>query len=260
MKITHLSKSMAIPGCFLAMALALPCSAATLAFYDIEGLTQASTPADGGEPTTTGFTASSIDATSADGTSTNFSFQGARMPYWFSDNVNDDANVTPTVSGSPGTGDILATFSLAPDAGQQISLGTTNVFDIGVLAYENSGSYTATARLFVASDAAFTNILATSTTISNNRAAVSGGTVTSSTAGTTSVGNTVGLLGLDNAVTSSSTLYFGVAMQENAASGNNSRFDGVGVYGTVSPVPEPGSFALLAGMFGLTWVMLRRRA
>jgi len=259
MKITHLSKSMAIPGCFLAMALALPCSAATLAFYDIEGLTQASTPADGGEPTTTGFTASSIDATSADGTSTNFSFQGAKMPYWFSNNVNDDANVTPTVSGSPGTGDILATFSLAPDAGQQISLGTTNVFDIGVLAYESSGSYTATARLFVASDAAFTNILATSTTISNNRAAVSGGTVTSSTAGDST--EVVGLLGLDNAVTSSSTLYFGVAVVDNDSSGGpNARFDGVGVYGTVSPVPEPGSFALLAGMFGLTWVMLRRRA
>jgi hypothetical protein len=27
----------------------------------------------------------------------------------------------------------------------------------------------------------------------------------------------------------------------------------------VEVVPEPGSFALLAGMFGLTWVMLRRR-
>jgi hypothetical protein len=255
MKITHLSKSMAIPGCFLAMALALPCSAATLAFYDIEGnLTQASTPADGGEPTTTGFTASSIDATSADGTSSNFEFLGNRIPYWLSTNTNLN------VGTDPGVGDILATFTLTPDAGQQISLGTTDVFDIGVLAYSTGSAYEATARLIVASDAAFTNILATSTTITNNRGSDGGATVTSSTAGTTSVGNTVGLLGLDNAVTSSSTLYFGVAMQENAASGNNSRFDGVGVYGTVSPVPEPGSFALLAGMFGLTWVMLRRRA
>jgi hypothetical protein len=31
-------------------------------------------------------------------------------------------------------------------------------------------------------------------------------------------------------------------------------------YGDVSPVPEPSSFALLAGMFGLTWIMLRRRS
>lgn len=30
-------------------------------------------------------------------------------------------------------------------------------------------------------------------------------------------------------------------------------------YDDVSPVPEPSAFALLAGMFGLTWVMLRRR-
>jgi hypothetical protein len=254
MKITHLSKSMAIPGCFLAMALALPCSAATLAFYDIEGnLTQASTPADGGEPTTTGFTASSIDATSADGTSSNFEFLGNRIPYWPSTNTNLN------VGTDPGVGDILATFTLTPDAGQQISLGTTDVFDIGVLAYSTGSAYEATARLIVASDAAFTNILATSTTISNNRAAVSGGTVTSSTAGDST--EVVGLLGLDNAVTSSSTLYFGVAVVDNDSSGGpNARFDGVGVYGTVSPVPEPGSFALLAGMFGLTWVMLRRRA
>jgi len=28
---------------------------------------------------------------------------------------------------------------------------------------------------------------------------------------------------------------------------------------TFDVVPEPSSFALLAGMFGLTWVMLRRR-
>jgi len=249
MKITPLSKSMAIPGCFLAMALALPCSAATLAFYDIESLTQADSA------NATGLTASSIDATSADGTSTNFSFQGSRMPYWFSDNVNDDANVTPTVPGSPGTGDILATFSLTPTVGQQISLGTTNVFDIGVLAYVNSGSYTATARLFVASDAAFTNILATSTTISNNRAAVSGGTVTSSTAGDST--EVVGLLGLDNAVTSSSTLYFGVAVVDNDSSGGpNARLDGIGVYGAVSPVPEPSS-ALLGGLGAL--LLLRRR-
>jgi hypothetical protein len=27
----------------------------------------------------------------------------------------------------------------------------------------------------------------------------------------------------------------------------------------LTPIPEPGTFALLAGMFGLTWVMLRRR-
>jgi len=33
--------------------------------------------------------------------------------------------------------------------------------------------------------------------------------------------------------------------------------DGILVYGTV--VPEPSAFALIAGCFGLTWVMLRRR-
>jgi len=30
-------------------------------------------------------------------------------------------------------------------------------------------------------------------------------------------------------------------------------------FGDVSPIPEPGAFALLAGLTGLVWVMLRRR-
>lgn len=241
-----------------ALAFAVPCSAATLAFYDIESNTTTAAQSSG-----TGLTASAIDVTGAGGTSGLASFQGSSMPYWFSDNVNDDANidasVTPIVGGSPGTGDILGTFSLTPDAGQQISLGTTDVFDIGVLAYQVSGSYTATARLFVASDATFTTILATSTTITNNRESAGGATVTSSTAGSgNGVGEVVGLLGLDNAVTSSSTLYFGIAMVDNDNTGDfNARFDGVGVYGTVSPIPEPSAGLLV--VFATAALFLRRR-
>lgn len=41
-----------------------------------------------------------------------------------------------------------------------------------------------------------------------------------------------------------------------AHSGGISYFDNV----SLTVVPEPSSFALLAGFFGLTWVMLRRRA
>lgn len=37
------------------------------------------------------------------------------------------------------------------------------------------------------------------------------------------------------------------------------RVDDVKLNGAVSAIPEPSSYALLAGCFGLTWVMLRRR-
>jgi len=40
---------------------------------------------------------------------------------------------------------------------------------------------------------------------------------------------------------------------------SDDRTDGAFVGATFAAVPEPSAFALLAGMFGLTWVMLRRR-
>lgn len=204
--------------------------ASTLAFYDIESNL---TEADGAGAT--GLTASAIDATSADGTSTNFEWVGSRVPYWLPATINDGTD--------PGVGDILATFSLTPDAGQQIELGTTDVFDIGVLAYRTSAGYEATARFFVASDSAFSNILATSTTIMDDSSGVDSAP-------------TVGTLGLNTSVTSSSTLYFGVAMVENGT-GSNARFDGVGVNGTVSAVPEPSTGLLVA--FAASALLLRRR-
>ena len=51
-------------------------------------------------------------------------------------------------------------------------------------------------------------------------------------------------------------LYIYAQKQTNDENDELFGFDNV----SVSVVPEPGSFALLAGMFGLTWVMLRRRS
>lgn len=231
-----MTKTTALLASLIIAGLASSADAATLAFYDIESiLTQADSA------NATGITASAIDATSADGTSANYSWEGSGVPYWFVDNVNDGTD--------PGVADILATFSLTPDAGQQIELGTTDVFDIGVLALQadpNDG-YEATARVIVASDSGFNNILATSTTLLDT--------------GLNSTEPTLGSLDLDNPVISASTLHFGVAMVDNLPSHEefNARFDGLQVNGAV--IPEPTSAILaLCGLVSFGLIGRRRKS
>ncbi len=222
----------------LALAVTGPASAAVIAFYDIESLDQADSAG------FTGLTASNMTV-NASGTSSNFEWVGSRVPFWLETIVNDGTN--------PGISDIEATFSLTPDAGQSIQLGTTGAIDIGVLGFQGNGNngttndYTASVRVFIASDSGFSNLLATSTILTDGFS--NGADV-----------HTVGSLNLDNAVNSSSTLYFGISLLEdrstNLASSFNARFDGVQINGTVVPIPEPSSLVLsLAGIC----LLLRRR-
>ena len=216
-----------------ALVIVTSAKAATLAFYDIEAsLTVTAGTVD------PGLTASTLDATTASGTSTNFEWVGTRVPFYLDAAVADGTN--PTVPN------IVATWSLTPTSGNQINLPTVGALNYGVLAFSNpAGTYTVTTRIFIASDAAFTNILATSTILSDN--AVSSGSTP-----------TLGTVDLDNAVSSTATLYFGLAMVETNKPGTfNARYDGIQVNGTVTAIPEP-SAALLGGLGMLA--LLRRRA
>jgi len=219
-----------------ALAFAVPCSAATLATYDIEtngAVADATNAAD--------MTASTLDASSADGTSTNFEWVGTRVPFWQRGNTGELNKGT-----DPGIADIILTWNLTPDAGNQIVILTTDALSYGVLAQTSSVTlYEVTTRVFVASDAAFTNILATSTTLSDIG---NGGT-----------SPTLGSVNFDQLISSADTLYFGLAaLDNNEATGTpDARVDGITVTGTVSSIPEPSTGLLVA--FAASTSLLRRR-
>lgn len=212
-------------------------SADTLASYDIESNTFVPDTAGAAD-----LTASLLNATSADGTSTNFEWVGSRVPFWQQGNTGELNKGT-----DPGTDDIILTWTLTADAGKQIDIATTDALSYGVLAQSSNSSYITTTRVFVASDVAFTNILATSTTLSDFG---NGG----------SNGQTLGSVTFNQAISSPNTLYFGLAAVDSiTVGGADSRVDGITVTGTVNDVPEPGSLALL-GLGGLLVASRRRRA
>lgn len=221
--------------------------AAVLASYDINSILSPTADSAGA----TGLTASSL-TTTASGVSTNFRWLGTHVPYHLNANVND--GTTPTVT------DIVATWNLTPTAGQQITIDTTGGVGFGLLAFsgqqDEGNSYSVYGRVFIASDAVFTNILATSTILSDTE-----DDETSRNPSNITSDQTVGTVDFDASVTSSSTLYFGFAFLEDLSNSSivstNARYDGFEVNGSVAAIPEP-SAALLGGL-GMLALLRRRR-
>ncbi|MCU0796745.1 MAG: hypothetical protein MUF31_12520 [Akkermansiaceae bacterium] len=223
-------------------------SAAVLAQYgfNVSGTTGAPSTVASGLTATGSLAFSSAAGQTGGATSGLLPIEGARSVFTFAASVTD--GTAPTVSHS------VFAFSVTPDPGNMITLDLSNAVTWSFLAYDgtvNAASYSVYTAVIAATDASFTNIVATSSTFS---------TTTNATGfdngrwGTTVAGD----LNPSSTISSTGTLYFRLVANDSLNSGDHQlRFDNVVINGTVAPVPEP-TIALL-GSLGLLGLMRRRR-
>ncbi len=168
--------------------------------------------------------------------------QQAQYYLWDSELTSND--------NPPLVADIFATVSLTADAGKTLSFDSGTSVSWKALALKPSGfasDITTRSNVIISDQSDFSSILLTSSTF---------------TAVTDGVGDTfTTVVGTYDAssLTGYSTLYFGFTLTDdkNSASNYQSALNDLQIDGAV--VPEPSSYALLAGLLGLSYVMVRRR-
>lgn len=214
-------------------------NAAVLAAFTLDNNTTASSVATGVTASSPGLT---LTGSGVGGFSGLLPIQGTHSVFTFAGSLTD--------STTPSTG--VLDFSITPDVDQQITLDLSNSATWQFRAYDgtiNATPYTVYTQLIVASDAAFTNILAQSSVFNatNNATGFDNGRW-----------GPVTDADFDGTVTSSSTLYFRLLASDDQSGGDHQlRFDNIIINGSVSPIPEP-SIALLGGL-GLLGLLRRRR-
>lgn len=131
----------------------------------------------------------------------------------------------PRLSDTPTTSDILASWSVTPTNNATITLDAIGGATAGMRVYEQASiDGTLYGKLFVASDAAFTTILAESDIVTSYSASNEGPVTNAS---------------INSAISSSATLYFGFAMTQtiNGTGNAQARFDDFKVNGQAVAPP-----------------------
>lgn len=250
-------QTLAVSGALLALVLAPVASAAVLVDYK---MTAAGDPLTGAATTAPTSTAANVSATSivnqAGGTFTAFS--GGSNNY----NVGTDrVTIWGTATGS------ATSYANAFTAGSYITFSVTaapgfNITLSSITFQASSGSSNATSdrAFYLVSASAPADFSATSTVLATDRTAFGGGTMPLQNAtaiNTVPKDYSADLTSL-GAITSGNTQYFRFYLQ-TPGSNQGIAFDDIVVNGTVSAVPEPSSYAALAGVAALGLVALRRR-
>jgi hypothetical protein len=232
MKIKFFPKSMAILGCFLAMALALPCSAATIiASWDNFGTFNSGVASP--DFTATGYTDVSIDGQTreirTDGSGSDDGTFGSDFSGADTSANNGYLLIEKQQDGTVGPSTIFLNFT--NNTGATITLDSIN-FDIN-----NAGNS------FYGYEVSFTNNATSSTTVLENNGSIPGDGVY------VDVSLATGALTLEDGQSGT----FDILFNDIGSQTNGSNYmDNIGV----AVVPEP-STALLGGLSAL--LLLRRR-
>jgi hypothetical protein len=242
----------------LGASLALLALAATTASADV--IVNFAMTADGAalnsalnvNPTTTisNVTATGLVNQLGNATTNSFTYNGGtdRVSSWAL--LNSSASTT--FAGAVVNGDYI-TFSITPGAGYQLDL-TSITFQVA----SGSSSTTSNRAFYLVSESQPANFTSSSTVLSTDRTAFGGGTIPlqagAGAIDTVPKDYTVDLTSFTGITT---TQYFRFYLQAGVSQALT--FDDIVVNGTVSAVPEPSTYASLAGLIALGLVASRRR-
>ncbi|MBC8010708.1 MAG: PEP-CTERM sorting domain-containing protein [Burkholderiales bacterium] len=240
-----------------ALALAAHANAAVIINFAMTGTGQ---PLNGGlsaEPT----------ALDANVTATGLRLQTGLAPTGsFAYNANTDRVISAPTAGTPAgttfaqalTNGSYLMFSITPQAGYTVSLDS-----ITFQAASGSNNATSDRAFYLVAETAPANFTTGSTVLSTDRTAFGGGTMPIQAATATNTvpkDYNVSLTGVSTMQSfgASTTQYFRLYLQ-TPSSAQAITFDDIVLNGTVSAIPEPSSFAALAGLGALGCVAFRRR-
>jgi hypothetical protein len=199
--------------------------------------------------TATNVTATTLVNQSGGGPAGNFTYNG-NTDIASSWSITFDSAAT-NFAGAVTAGNYF-TFSITPDAGHQLDL-TSITFQVA----SGSSNTSSNRAFYLVTESNPANFSSSSTVLSTDRTPGGGGTIPVQADPVTNTVPKDYSVDLSSFTGITTTQYFRFYLQ--ASIGQSLTFDDIIVNGTVSAIPEPSSFAALAGLAGLGLAARRRR-